>query len=362
MLNLIKIIIFNQIIKTFRIRRRPRVIQLPITSKCNSRCVTCNVWKQSTKVDISSEDLSLTLSDPFFSKVRSIGINGGEITLVKDFDSIIDSVLSIKSLKNIHLISNGLLPEKLLDLLKKLKIKANERGVKLGVTLSVDGYGKIHEITRGVPNCFHRTLKLLNEFKDNSDIYCDSFNIGCTISNTNIPYITQIDEFLKDYPFKVYYHLAVPNKRIHTFNEANYYVLNHSRAKLLAEEFFLYQYHNISFRQNPIDKFRAFANYRFLTSNGTERLAQCNYLYQDVTIDENLDLSYCATASDCIGSLKNTTPLKLIRSSKGKQTLSEVRKCCSSCVHYSDIPTISGAITFILTLFKERIKIRKFKK
>lgn len=361
MLNIIKIIIINQIYKFFRIRRKPNIIQLPITSRCNSRCVTCNVWKQNTKVDIPAAELKKVLSDPFFSKVILIGINGGELTLVKDIEGIIEAVLSVKSLQHIHVISNGLLPERLLDLLKNLKEKANKRGVKLGFTLSVDGYGKIHEITRGVPNCFHKTLQLLDEFKENSNVYCDNFNIGCTISTTNIPYIKQIEEFLKGYPFKVYYHLAVPNKRIHTFDEADYYVLNRHRERLLATEFFQSQFYNISLRENPLEKFRAFANYKFLESNGSKRLAQCNYLYQDITIDENLNMSYCATASDTIGSLKDSTPLRLIRSSKGKKTLANVRKCCSSCVHYSDFPTISGAKAFLFALIKERFSMSKFK-
>lgn len=334
---------------------------MPITGRCNSRCVTCNVWKVRNNKDIDPNELKRILAQPFFSKVQSIGINGGEITLVKDFDSIAEAILSVKSLRYIHVISNGLLPERLLDLLKNLKIKANEKGVKLGVTLSVDGYGKIHEMTRGVPNCFQRTLKLLNEFKQKREIYCDYFNIGCTISTTNIQYINQIEEFLKYYPFKVYYHLAVPNKRIHTFVDADYYVLNNQKAKLLSTEFYQSQYNKISIRKNPIEKFRAYANYRFLISNGKERIAQCNYLYQDVTIDENLDLSYCATASDTIGSLKDFSPLRLIKSNEGRKILTEVSKCCSSCVHYSDIPTISGAIKFIYALIKERIKYLRFK-
>ena len=354
MIGFITSLAINSLFEKLRFRRKPKVIQLPITSRCNSRCVTCNVWKISTKVDISPEGLRKAFRDPFFSRVKAIGINGGELTLVKDLDDILDAVFSVKTLQYIHIISNGLLPDRLFGLLRSVKEKASQRGVKVGFTLSVDGYGHTHELTRGVPNCFVRTVRILDEFKDDLSCYCDIFNIGCTISTYNITHIQQVVAFLKQYPFKAYYHLAVPNKRIHTFNDANYYVLTDERKRLLAEEFFLEQYHQTSFKKNPIDKFRAFANYTFLTSNGKKRLAQCYYKYRDVTIDENLDLSYCATASDNIGNLNNHKPLQMINSKRGQDILSHVKENCSTCVHYSDIPTISGGFLFIKNILKER--------
>lgn len=354
MIGFIKNILSTQLFDFLKIRRKPRVLQMPITGRCNSRCVTCNVWKVKNDKDINPEELSRILADPFFSKVTTIGINGGELTLVKDIDKIFDAVLSVKSLTNIHVISNGLLPEKLYSVLSLLKSKANKRGVRIGLTLSVDGIGNIHDETRGIPRAFQRSEKILEHFTANLDKYCDSVNIGCTISNRNVSHIRETADYLKKYPFKVYYHLAVPNKRIHTFDKPDYYVLNDERNKLLALEFFQSLYSGTSLRKDPIDKFRAFANYYFLKTNGTRRLSQCYYKYRDVTIDENLDLSYCATASDTIGSLVSTTPQELIRSSNGGKVHKQVMGNCQSCVHYSDIPTVKGLILFAIQLIKDR--------
>ena len=354
MLRFILNLLFEGIINTLKIRRKPRVIQLPITGRCNSRCVTCNVWKVKNDKDIDAKELKRILSQPFFSKVKSIGVNGGELTLVKDIDSIIDAVISIRSLKYIHVISNGLLPDKLYSVLTNLKNKANAKGIKVGFTLSIDGYGETHNITRGIPTAFQRSEKILHHFLKNSDQYCDVFNIGCTISNSNAPYIKETQSYLSSFPFKVYYHLAVPNKRIHTFQNADYYVLNKERNRLLAMEFFKSLYSETSLRKEPFDKFRAFANYYFLKTNGTSRLAQCNYRYRDVTIDENLNLSYCATSSDIIGSLVSNEAEGLIHSPIGKEINKQVRSNCDTCVHYSDSPTIKGLCHFAYQILKDR--------
>lgn len=354
MLRFVGRLFFDQIIERLKIRRKPRVIQMPITGKCNSRCVTCNVWKVKNNKDINPDELARILAQPFFSKVSAIGINGGELTLIKDIEPIFDAILSVNSLKNIHVISNGLIPEKLYSTLSLLKSKANAKGVKIGLTLSIDGVGIIHDQTRGIPLAFQRSERILNHFKENIDKYCDSFNIGCTISNKNVPYIRETADYLKQYPFKVYYHLAVPNKRIHTFDNADYYVIKDERNRLLALEFFQSLYSETSIRKSPIDKFRAFANYYFLKTKGSCRLAQCYYKFRDVTIDENLDLSYCATASDTIGSLSNSSPKALIKSNKGKETSKHILKECATCVHYSDIPTIKGLFIFAYQIFKDR--------
>lgn len=354
MLRFLTNIILYQIYDFLGIRRKPRVLQMPITGRCNSRCVTCNVWKVRNNKDIDPEFLVKILSDPFFSKVTTVGINGGELTLVRNVDQVLDAIFSLRSLTNIHVISNGLLADKLYDTMRIIKAKAALNGVKVGLTLSIDGVGEVHDKTRGIPLAFQRSKRILTHFRDNLENYCDFFNIGCTISNENVPYIRETVDYLQQFPFRVYYHLAVPNKRIHTFKDADYYVLKNERNRLLALEFFQSLYSGTSLRKSPIDKFRAFANYYFLKNKGTKRIAQCNYRYRDVTIDENLDLSYCATASDTIGSLCDNTPNALIKSEKGRSLHKQILNECKTCVHYSDMPTLKGVILFLIQIIKNR--------
>ena len=114
----------------------------------------------------------------------------------------------------------------------------------MNFTLSVDGYGHTHELIRGVPNCFTRTKQILDEFKRNKSVYASNISIGSTISKNNIANIIETECFLNEYPFPVQYHLAVPNNRIHTLHDYDYYVIKDKHAMMLAAEYFYSKFLN----------------------------------------------------------------------------------------------------------------------
>lgn len=340
-----------------KIRRKPRVIQLPITSRCNSRCITCNIWKVKDNTDINPEKLTELFQDAFFNKVTDVGINGGEITLVQNFDNILDSVLSLKRLNAIHLISNGLLPQKLLPLLESAKRKCMAKGVLLNIAISIDGIDNVQSEVRGVPNCFKKSEYLLNELKHDPKRYADNITIGCTLSKKNIPYVIQTDEYLKRYPFYVQYHLAVPNKRIHTFDDADrYFILNDEHCRLLAEEFFLGKF----LESDWTDRYSYFCQYYFLKTHGRIRLAPCSYKYRDLTIDEHMKLYLCATASEVLGDF-NTENLKDILNNKRFEVVqNDILKNCNNCIHYTyNKPTLYGFYLFVKTIVCLRWNLQK---
>lgn len=343
-------------------RRRPRVLQMPVTSRCNSRCKTCNVWHDKSNVDIDPIRLKESLKSKYFSKVNSIGLNGGEITLIQDFDSIIDAICVLPNLKYVHIISNGLLPDRLLPILSRTKKTLNERGISLGFNLSLDGYGKVHENVRGVPNCFSRSIRILDALASGVDQYVDAFALGCTISKYNIEYIAELEAFVNTMQFDAYYHLAVPNKRIGTFTDADYSVLSDERAKNLAIEYFYAKWMTTSLKHKPLVKFRNFANYYYLKNDGRKRLASCMYKYRDITITEKLDIALCATASDIIGNLHDADITSIMRGAKLREVELNTMQQCETCIHYCDTPSIKGLVVFFAATLKERFKWgQKFK-
>lgn len=351
----------RNILPLFQFRRKPRVIQLPITSRCNSRCVTCNVWKDREKIDVNPAVLVDVFKNKYFERVQEVGINGGEITLVPNFDEIIDSVLTLPKLRSLYLISNGLLPDKLLDLLERTKTKCEKRQVLLFITISVDGVGEIHELVRGIPKCFSRTKRLLDCLYTDKNRYADGASIGCTLSQKNIPYIIQTESFLSEYSFPVQYHIAVPNKRIRTFDDAkDYYLVDDEYSRLLGAEFFYRKFTESSLCEN---KYFYFAQYYFLNNKGKGRLCPCQYRYQDVTIDENNKLYLCATASDEIGVLTNNSIEKIVKNKSLNNMQSQVNQYCDTCVHYMDnTPTPRGLLLFIYEILITRFNwVYKFK-
>ena len=333
----------RRILRSLGVLQKPLVLQMPITSRCNSQCKTCNIWKSHSNTDIDHEALRRALKDDFFSEVRTVGLNGGEFTLVPTFLDIVDAVLSLPKISSVHLITNGLLPERLFKYLVSAKGRCEKRGVSLNVCLSVDGVNEVHERTRGIPHCFKRTKEILDELYKNHSTYCDGFSVGCTLSRHNIAFVKETDSFLQSFKgLRVEYHLAIPNKRIHTDADyQQYYVMSDSRSRLLAAEFF---YEKFISAKDENQRRQCFANYFFLMNKGKGRLCRCEYLERDVTIDENLNLAFCATASNAIGNLKTQSATSIIRSSRAKHERRRIQSNeCPTCIHYSYHPlTLKG--------------------
>ena len=178
------------------------------------------------------------------------------------------------------------------------------------------------------------------------DQFCHEMSIGCTISRYNVEHIWQTYHFLSKYPFPVEYHLAVPNKRIGTFESFDYYVLNDEKSRLLAAEFFYILYVHATDEQS---RFQNFTNYYFLKTNGKIRLSECEYRYRDVTIDERMNLYLCATASECVGDLNVSNATNLCTEKALDDEAKKLYKnCCSNCIHYSyHKHTLNGRWIFV---------------
>lgn len=336
------------------IRRKPRTLQFPITSRCNSRCLTCNIWKQHDKKDVSVENLETILTNPFFSKLHFVGLNGGEPTLHNNFVEVVKVILNLPELKAIAIISNCINSNRLLNLLKIVKPLCKEKGVRLSLQISIDGIGGLQDFVRGIRFNFEKSLATLNELCQNKDQYVDSFDVGCTISKYNVDYLSQMEEFFSDYDVPVYYHLAVPNKRIHNFDDAPFSVLTDKHATQMAKEFF---YSRISKAHNRIERIRYTLIYLYLAKYTNKRTFICNYLYQDITIDENLDTFLCATASEKVGSIKNEVPTYKEYNNCAKIT----KMNCNTCIHYANFPNIRGLLVYIKYRLSTYMWVKKYK-
>lgn len=335
-------------------RIKPRVLQMPITSRCNSRCITCKVWCNRDKNDMNPNELKKVLEDDFFSKVEVVGINGGEPSLYRDIDTLLEALFTLKRLKRLHFISNGLLTDRLTNLMETVRIRSKDRGIKIYLTISLDGIGKIHDNVRGINGAFQKTINTLELLYKNKDKYCDVLDIGCTLSNKNVDYIPQIECFVNSLGIDAYYHPAVPNRRLHNFEDTSFSVMYNPRSLQLATEYFYCRYKkSIGLRH----KLRSFLIYYYLINKGKGRLAGCQYLRSDVTITESLDMFLCATASEKVGDLKQNTATEIRKSGALEREVENIKQYCNTCVHYIVFPSFKGCWLFLKQLLQPYVWI-----
>ena len=348
---------YNYFLQHFlKMRIKPRVLQMPITSRCNSRCLTCGIWKDhSEKIDLNPSSLKKALLDPFFSKVDTVGLNGGEPSLHPNIEGLLDTLFVLKHLKRIYFISNGLITHRLLDMMAVAKSRCETKGICVHLTVSIDGVNNVHNNVRGVPDAFEKTTSTLMAIKENQKKYCDVLDVGCTISKENIDYVIQTQQYLELLGVDAYYHPAVPNKRLHNYSQQDFSIMDDNHSRMLATEYFFGKFkYGKGFRT----RIRSFLTYYYLLNHGQARMAGCNYLRSDVTITENLDLCLCAVASDIVGNLNESSASELLSSGKLRQEEIRLQRNCNECVHYIIFPSLKGLCKYFGELTKPFVWVK----
>ncbi len=145
---------------------RPSFLIHQVTVRCNSRCAMCGIWKLEPGDELALDDVDRLLEDPFMSGLRWVNITGGEPFLRPDLSDIISSyVRRCPSLEIVAIPTNGFLPDRIEEVVRKALVAIEGTKVLLSVTVSVDAIGEEHERIRGVPGCFDRAMETLERLK-----------------------------------------------------------------------------------------------------------------------------------------------------------------------------------------------------
>ncbi|MGI0100524.1 MAG: radical SAM protein [Candidatus Micrarchaeaceae archaeon] len=162
---------------------RPYKINFCITYRCQSRCLTCNIWQMKPKGELTIEEIREFVSkNPYFKWVE---LTGGEPFLRSD---IVDIARAFKEKSNglyiLTMPTNSLCDH---DLVIRRLREILALGIpRVAVTISLDGYRELHDKIRGIPGNYDKaidTFKRLKELKkEYGNLY---FVFGYTLSKFN---------------------------------------------------------------------------------------------------------------------------------------------------------------------------------
>jgi len=126
------------------IDRLPVLVLFP-HSRCNCRCIMCDIWKETEAREIDEEQLALHMEDLLRLGVESVVFSGGEPLMHTDLFRLANR-LSSGGIRT-TLLTTGLL----------LARHAEAVGSAIGdVIVSLDGPPEVHDSIRGVPGAFDR--------------------------------------------------------------------------------------------------------------------------------------------------------------------------------------------------------------
>jgi len=141
-------------LKSHKIFSLPIVILMP-HSRCNCRCVMCDIWKGNNNVKQLEEDDIQKMLDSFRKlNTREVVMSGGEALMHPNFFRLCEIIKSRKI--KITLLSTGLLLKKYAE---DIISKTDE------VIVSLDGSRDVHDKIRNIPNAFDKLKEGVLELK-----------------------------------------------------------------------------------------------------------------------------------------------------------------------------------------------------
>jgi len=166
---------------------KPFNLTISVTGRCNSRCKTCNIWKNKTA------DLSVAHWKKILKSVGDtpmwITISGGEPFIREDFVDIVKLIVVYNKPKFITIATNGIKTDKIEnDVRKILKFFKG----KLIVNISIDGVGQDHDKLRGI-KCHKNLIRTIKQLKQ-TDI---TIGLHTVFSKFNIHNYKEIHSFVK---------------------------------------------------------------------------------------------------------------------------------------------------------------------
>ena len=151
-----------------------------ITENCNSKCLTCNVWKNPPQKDPSLDEIKEIFENLKNGGIKILGLTGGEPLLRGDIIEIVKSAK--KTIGKVYIVTNGLL-------LKKKAEELAKSGVDW-ISVSIDGIGETNDYLRGIKGYYKKAIEGIKELKKHNPKI--PINIGTTIVAQNISQIPQL--------------------------------------------------------------------------------------------------------------------------------------------------------------------------
>lgn len=182
---LVRAPLYNITRRTGNVRLLPINLTFSVSYHCNSRCLTCNVWRKHTQ-DFTLEEYEQTFrrlgATPYW-----FTFSGGEPFLRADLIDIILAAYRHCRPGIINIPTNGLLVKRVVEGVDRLTREAPK--AKIVINLSLDGIGERHDELRGVPGNY---AKLRETYAGLRQLAASNLTVGLhtVISQFNI------DEFI----------------------------------------------------------------------------------------------------------------------------------------------------------------------
>ncbi len=167
-----------------------------VTSRCNAACETCFYHEElNQRGDLTFEQIKKVSET--MPPITDLWLSGGEPTLRKDVNEIIDLFVKNNGITRLIIPTNALIKDRVYRTVE-LALERNESLGELYLNIALDGYGKTHDKIRGVPKNWEKTLDCIEYLYPLKEKFKDRFrlNVNTVICAENYTEIEKLSEFL----------------------------------------------------------------------------------------------------------------------------------------------------------------------
>lgn len=267
----------------------------------------CGIWMQTETNELTLQELDRILSDPLFSRVEYINVNGGEPNLREDLVELTDLfILRFSRLKGISLNSNGLPPDKMVENAKRISTSCQKHKIRFSVSISLHQIGKKYDTISGVKDVYFKVMQALDglaKINRNNLFY---LSVNCVITALNLHSVEEMLDWSKDNRVPINFTLGEVRDRFHNLAMAKEIEIKERDQVYLA--WFLRK-----LAKRKTDYFQHALRYAHLADMiefSAKRTLACHYALGGVILGSDGLLYYCKN-SKTIGNSRGKSPYEI---------------------------------------------------
>lgn len=306
----------------------PKLIILDITHSCNLSCRVCDIWKTKDKQqEMSQEYIKKILLQSYTLGIKEIALSGGEALMRTDICEILGYAKQL-GIKNLGLLSNGILVEKKIDVLQPYLFDNT-----ISLVISFDSLTPdIHNYIRNSDVAWQKTNESLKRLAVLKKTFPQiNFNIITIVLNQNLEELFDLAQFIKSLgASSLQFQGLLPNNLIMNERKKSFFWVTDERLSILDEtmdRLINFKKDNKEFVRNSEQNLLMLKKY--YRGNLGPFDTQCFSADKTFLISVNGEYRTCFSA---YGNVKNQTLNDVLASKDVLRARTGVKKCLWPCL------------------------------
>ncbi len=161
-----------------------------VTYRCDSRCNMCNIWKLPPGKELGVADI-----EKLPETLRDVNISGGEPFLREDIVEFVSAIYRRCRAPRIVISTNGFQNRRIAHAAPDLM----KIGRKVGIAVSLDGIGDMHDRIRGTDGGFNKVLETLTQLRK---IGYRNVRVAFTAQRENVRHLGAVYDLSRQFGFQ----------------------------------------------------------------------------------------------------------------------------------------------------------------